>query len=108
MTPEQQAQTLIDDGWFQTSRRHRMVARLPKGETGKAALFDAEMKGYRGLEGTYDEHWWAGQTREWVRHMDEASCAGHFMRCHASGDLAQTLDKRTFDAFRRLGGRTAR
>ena len=102
---EVKAQQFIDEGWFQISRRHRMLARLPEGMTGKEALFEARKKEIG------PKHWggyWEEDTAKWVNNLGEESCAEHFRRVYSTYDktLNITLDEKTFNAFRSLGGRT--
>ena len=102
MTPvEKEAQALIDAGWYQTSRRWRMIARLPEGKTGIEALIEARLKHI-----TVRRDYWISETKRWANMLGEESSAEQFRRCyaHETPGLHRTLDKETFDAFRRLGG----
>ncbi len=70
--------------WYQTSRKHRMIARLPDGKSGIEALTDA-----------------VGPRR-----LSEALAGDQFLRVHARGDLVKVLHPAGFAAFRRHGGGT--
>lgn len=86
------AQELIDEGWYQVSRRWRTVARLPDGKTGVQALTEAETR---------------RDAEKWAKMLGEGSAGDHFLRCHANKDgLWKELDVPTFAAFRKLGGDT--
>lgn len=100
------AQALLDEGWYQVSRNHRMLARLPEGKTGMEALIDAENESghpHPDLE-------------EWAHGLGEAHAGDSFLRCHAMrlasrfpdefAHLSKTLDSFTFNEWRRLGGET--
>lgn len=83
------ARDLIANGFYQVSRKHRMVARLPHGKTGRQALAEA-----------------SGRS-DWAHAMSEASAGDHFLRCHTDRNgLCVTVDRATFEEFRRLGGDT--
>ncbi len=53
------AATLISDGYYQTSRRHRRLGKLPEGVSGKDALLKASSNpSYVGLdEGSAGDQW---------------------------------------------------
>lgn len=79
-------------GYHQVSRSYRILARLPAGKTGMQALREAS-------------------EREWYAAMTEADATDQFLRVYAAGvdkRLHCTVDIRIFEAFRRLGGGTAR
>ena len=89
------ARQLIREGYRQVSRKHRIVARLPDGKTGRQALTEA-------IDRREDS--------TWIRRLSERAAQSQFLRVYAvyTGDpLWLTLDKDTFDAFRRLGGESA-
>lgn len=88
---EASAQVLLDEGWVQTSRKYRTVARLPPGKTGYEAL--------KAVDPGIARHFWEQFQR---------TCADHAMRsCYEqrTAGLSLELDEATFAAFRRLGGR---
>jgi hypothetical protein len=95
-TPEERAQWLVSNGWYQTSRKYRMLCRLPEGQTGVQALIEAEQ---------VSRPW---DVEKWATGLGEGSAGDHFLRCHATAKngLATEVDSATFDAFRRLGGDT--
>lgn len=89
------AKELIANGYYQVSRSHRIVARLPEGMTGSEALLREAKKG---------RPW---DAEEWVKALGEGHAGDHFLRCYAqSRELWKELDRPTFAAFRSLGGRT--
>jgi hypothetical protein len=95
-TPQERAQWLISNGWYQTSRKYRMLCRLPEGKTGVEALVDAEKS---------TRPW---DAEKWAKGLGEGSAGDHFLRCHATSKdgLSTEVDQATFDAFRKLGGDT--
>jgi hypothetical protein len=83
------AKKLRAEGFKQTSNKFRHVARLPPGKTGLEALAELEPEYVRALQ---------------QRVEDQA--AEHYLRVYAArAGLEQTLDLRTFQAFKRAGGR---
>lgn len=96
------AQELIDQGYYQISRKFYILAKLPEGKTGKEALYEASLKTYEGLD-NYD--FWVKDTRRWVDGLGEANSTDQYLRVHAD---CITVTKEVFEEFRRLGGRTAR
>jgi hypothetical protein len=105
MTAEQYAKLLLEQGYYQVSRKYGMLARLPDGKTGRQALFEASMEQYRGLP---NEASWDAQQRRWVGHLPEASAADHYCRVYAPKHLQRTVSQSVMNAFRKLGGGTAR
>lgn len=101
---EERAVALIDAGWFQVSRHHRMLARLPEGKTGTEALIEARLKAIGGFRPGY----WPAEVRRWAEGMGEARAAEHFRRVYAwyTDGLTCKVNHETFEAFRRLGGST--
>lgn len=97
------AEQLIAADYYQISRRHRLVARLPDGMDGHQAL-RAAIKSYDGDVSPHEE--------TWIQRLSERDAADHFLRvytCYAPWkDLLLELDPVTFEAFRRLGGKSAR
>lgn len=84
---------LIEHGYRQTSRRWRLVARLPVGESPMEAIVRVRSREGKSLVGL-----------ETVTNDVEA--ARLFCRDHAGSDgLALMLPRHVFDAFRRLGGK---
>lgn len=82
------ARQLVEDGWYQTSRRHRHVARLPDGMTGVEALARAER--FSNLP---------------FRCTDEDIAGEAYLSRHAAHELNRCeLDIPTFAAFKKVGG----
>jgi hypothetical protein len=83
------AKKLRAEGFKQTSNKFRHVARLPPGMTGLEALEEVE----------------PSFARELLRRVEEQA-AEHYRRIHADRHgLRETLDLRTFQAFKRADGR---
>jgi len=95
---ERIARRLIDEGWYQTSRKFRCLARLPEGMTGKEALLEEAKK----------ERPWDAE--KWVNCLGERSAGDHWLRCYSRRveECNQQVSQKVFDAFRRLGGGTYR
>lgn len=92
------AKTLIEEGWYQTSRRHRMLSRLPYKTTGVFALIQACLR-YGGIPRQDVEKWATG--------MGETHAGDHYLRVYAGYDgNDKTVDIPTFAAYRKLGGDT--
>lgn len=77
---------LIEHGWKQTSRRWRMLSRLPDGKTGIEALAEAS------------------KDAPWAKKLGERDSAAQFCRVYA-GELTISVPRNVFDAFRKLGGK---
>jgi len=92
-----EAQALIDQGYHQTSRKYRHVARLPEGKTGIEALAEASAK-YR-----------PGDALEWATRLGEQAAGGHFRRVYAVcyPGLRREVSEAVFAAFKALGGKVA-
>ena len=94
---KEQAKKLIEEGWYQVSRKYRTLARLPKGETGIQALARAATKS-RNI---------ARDTREWAIMLGERSAGDHYLRVYAQEEGNwQEVSPTVFDWFRKLGGNT--
>lgn len=94
------AKKLIDEGWWQVSRRHRSIARLPYKTTGIWALIQACLK-HGGVPRQDVEKWATG--------LGETHAGDHYLRCYADYEgNTRDLDIPTFAAFRKLGGQTYR
>lgn len=91
---EMTAQELIDGGYYQISRKHRILARLPSGKTGKQALLDHALA-----------HQIVPEPETWVSSMDEYS-AGHQYLCQAPTEDTVHVPHDVFTEYRRLGGGT--
>lgn len=79
---------MVEDGYQQISRKYRLVARLPKGETGLEALKRVDLRSY-------------------LRIMNQAehSAADTYRRMHAREEGNEIeLDEKEFEAFRKAGG----
>ena len=97
MTREERAALkLIDDCWYQTSRKYCLLAKLPEGKSGVEALIDYATK--------HDIR--PGDTKEWAEMLGEASAGDQFLRCTTNPQYKKTVDSKVFEAFRRLGGGT--
>lgn len=95
-----EARRLIDEGWYQTSRRHRRVARLPPGKTVVEALLEAA----RTLLLEYpDPHF-----EDRATGLEETDAKDLYLSCYALRPHRRDLDEATFAAFRKLGGQTCR
>lgn len=93
------AQRLIDEGWYQVSRKYRLVARLPKGKTGIEALIEQERR----------SQYPHPQAEEWVERLGEGHAGDHYLRTKPrrlgqQDPDEQELDIPTFAAYRKLGG----
>jgi len=86
------AQKIIDEGYYQTSRKHRHVARLPKGLTGKEALKSVTPE---------NRHYW-------VDGLGESNSGDHYLCVYGKPEDSLTLTIPEFAAFRKLGGNTYR
>jgi hypothetical protein len=93
MTPEVErvAKSYIDSGYFQVSRTNRQVARLPPGTRGRAALAQAAKERNQGP--TFQRV---------IEEMGEAQATRFYLKNYAP---RTELDKPTWLAFRRLGGK---
>lgn len=79
---------LVAEGWVQISRRHRMVARLPKGKTGLQALQERDLGAYKRL-----------------MERVEREAASTFLRVYSNREgERRELTLPEFAAFRKLGG----
>jgi hypothetical protein len=85
--------------WFQISRGHRHVARLPEGKTGVEALIASYSE--RSGRGTREDY------ERWARRGGEGSAGDSYLRTYASRDgLGRQLTRVAFEAFRAAGGDT--
>lgn len=74
--------------WFQTSRKHRRVARLPEGQTGKQAL--------------------SAHDKRLAERLHDFGAAQQYVACYAERDgNCATLTQEQFEAFRAAGGSNA-
>ena len=90
------ARKLIEEGWCQTSRKHRMLARLPDGKTGVEALADAERR--------YGHQ---PDPVKWATGLGNGGAGSFYLSRYAHHDLNNcTVDLPTFSAFKKLGGTT--
>jgi hypothetical protein len=84
------AEEAIAGGYFQVSRAHRRVARLPPGKTGVQALVEA-----------------AGENRvDWAKGLGEGGAGDQYLRVYTKD--AVVLSREEFARFRALGGDTYR
>lgn len=84
---DEAARVLVAEGYKQTSRKFRHVARLPRGKSGLEALKEADPEGYAHI-------------------MDNAErqAADTYRRIHARGPDKLSLTVEGFEAFRKAGG----
>jgi len=89
---QKKVQGIIDQGYYQVSRRFRTLARLPKGKTGMEALLEAtdELQPMDAVK--------------WVKGLGEGHAGDHFLRCHAGKNVQIILTEEEFHMFRKLGG----
>lgn len=87
-TIEEEAQELIDQGYFQVSRKYGTVAKMPDGMTPFEALQAADP--------------YFAQT-EWERFQDHVR--GHYLRVYSKEK--KHVDQVVLNVFRRLGGQAA-
>ena len=87
------ARILLFDGWYQTSRKHLHLARLPQGKTGIEAL--------RGTQQSKHGRRWAGQ-------LGEESAGDQFLRTTRDPRYRMTVDLEVFRAYKMMGGGTYR
>ena len=85
---KQEAQKLIDEGWYQISRKYCMLARFPKGKTGIQALDELPKENYHtGILG-------------------EGHSGDQYLRVHAPDKDKKTVSPEVFEAYLALGGGT--
>jgi hypothetical protein len=89
-----EAQRLIDAGFYQVSRAHRHLARLPQGKSGKEALLEVS-KAYRPWD-----------AEQWVNALGEAHSGDQYLRAHVPNEDQVQVSIAVFAAFRELGGDT--
>lgn len=87
--------------WFQTSRRCRLVARLPEGQSGIEALSRATISRKSILREILE-------AVDWALQLGEEGAGDMYLRCHAPGHDRMALTPDQFDAFRAAGGNTYR
>lgn len=90
--PLAEATRLLEEGYYQVSSAHRMLAKLPEGKTGRMALYEA-------AKHERTDAW------QWAFSMGEPSAADQYLRVYANSIIVSPA---VFAAFKRLGGRTAR
>lgn len=104
----EEARVLISEGYRQTSRKFRLVARLPEGMDGRGALRWGMLQYaavYEKRNRTLSAH-----EEAWVERMSEADAGNHFRRVYAQYPaigLSKELSIGVFAAFRKLGGEPA-
>lgn len=86
MTPKEQAQKLINEGYCQVSGRYRILAKLPEGKTAVEALIEADPR--------------------WKAKFEDIAL-GQYLRVYSQTECQAELDIETFAEFRRLGGKVA-
>lgn len=104
MTVVEEAKALLAEGYFQTSSRYCMLAKLPEGKTGQEALYEASVKEYVG--GPHEAYWRREQLR-WAFSMSNDHAADQYLRVYAPEELRKSVHPTVMKAFRQLGGRTA-
>lgn len=90
-TIDEKGRELVARGWRQTSRKFRMLAKIPDGMTGMQALREADPRAADELEDRMNR-----QAADTFRRSH--ICKTLFPECF------QEVDQPTFDAFRRAGG----
>lgn len=100
---------LVEAGYFQTSRKYRMVGRVPPGKTARDALYEASMAETlkHDLKPEMIEYW-RGAHRKWVEMLGEVSSTDQYIRVYARGEDSLTLTAEEFENFKAAGGRCAR
>ncbi|HSC15406.1 MAG TPA: hypothetical protein VLI71_09835 [Gammaproteobacteria bacterium] len=95
VTPEaeEQARPLVGV-YFQTSRKHRLVARFPKGVDPMSAL-TAAARGSRPWD-----------VENWVEMLGPRNAGDYYLRCYAPPEDQLELGRDVFEAFLKLGGTT--
>jgi hypothetical protein len=88
-TDRRKAADLIAAGFHQVSRTHGLLAKLPDGMTGIAALTEAS------------------HDAVWVKRLGERQAARQFMRVYAKPPNVIRVDQSTLVAFRKAGGPVA-
>ena len=91
---ELKANELINNGYYQVSRKYRTLARLPNGMTGKQALLTVAKK---------IRPW---DAEKWVDCLGEGSAGEYYLRCHSSKEDQLEIGESLFRVFRFLGGNT--
>ncbi len=92
---------LFNDGYLQTSRKFRGVARLPDGKTGIEALNEAELANVNLPSDHPSFAYWQDHYPKWASGMGELQAAKQYRACHAEkAGLYLTLDAATFEALR--------
>ena len=81
---------LVAEGWLQTSRSYRAVARLPEGKTGLETLKERNPRMYRN-----------------IMEQAERQAASTVLRTMTMPDERKELTIGEFAAFRKLGGLVA-
>lgn len=102
---------LVAEGWYQTSRKYRAVARLPPGVTVADALRGAMLaESHRAGQHELREH-----EEKWIRHIvGWGGALDYYLRTFSDKDrrrlgldIARELSIPAFAAFRKAGGDTA-
>jgi hypothetical protein len=106
MTATEYAQLLVEQGFYQTSRKYADLARLPLGKSGRKALFDARMAELGELTPELLA-FWKKDTLRWVTCLGEESSASQYVRVYASANERRTVSQTVLREFRRLGGKVA-
>lgn len=94
MTKEEEGAQLVKEGWKQTSRKYRMIARIPEGYTAIEALKESDPKAAEDLLRRLNQ-WAANSFRRLGRPSDKFK------------DCFRELDEETFKAFRKAGGESS-
>lgn len=96
------AQELIDQGYYQVSRKYGHLAKLPPGKTGIQALIDS----CRGPDGKRKDGSTPIEFESWAKRMGEGHAGDQYLRCYAADDETVEVIKEVMDEFRKLGGTT--
>lgn len=92
---------LIKDGYKQTSRKYKDVARIPEGLTGKQSLFLAKKKEYSQTQWV---DFWEEETKRWIDCLGEIEAGNFFRRMYGPHIQLSDID---FKQFKILGGQSA-
>jgi hypothetical protein len=107
-TPAEQAAWLIEKQFVQTSRKYRMLSRLPEGTDDPCQLLaETELKGvsFEKLSKEVSEYWRDHYPR-WASGMGPKHAAKHWMACHSQKfeGCHIEVNQAVFNEYRKQGG----
>lgn len=88
MTEHTENETLDPTVWRQTSRKYRMIARLPEGETGLEAIKRCSPKDYERI----------------MKHAERMASSSYLIHFAEQEGNSQILSTEAFETFRKNGG----